>query len=94
MTFVAESYECTRCKDRRVVFTFDADDFAPAGDLISADIKHGVLALTWADKTRAMLPDVRDRLAACVVEAPTISVRWLSGDLLRGADLTRCPLER
>jgi hypothetical protein len=87
---VVESYECTRCKDGRVVFTFDPpdDSFKPAGDLVSATINsRAVLTLLWANGTRALLPDCRDRMAAVVKSAPVICVRWLSDGLIRGADL-------
>jgi hypothetical protein len=89
---VVESYEATRLKSGNIVLTFDSDDFAPVGELVSAAIDgRAVLALTWADGACAMLPDVRDKLAAYIVAAPTISVRWVASGLLRGADLRQPP---
>jgi hypothetical protein len=89
MPVVIEAYEATLLKSSAIVLTFDTDDFAPAGNLISAEIESGMLILEWADKTRAMLPDGRDKLAAYITAAPTISVRWLADGLLRGADFAR-----
>ncbi len=86
---IVESFECTKCRDGRVVFTFDpAAKFQPAGDLISAIVdERAILTLTWANGERALLPDCRDRLASIILAAPVICVRWLEGDLIRGADL-------
>ncbi len=84
-----ESYEATRCKDGRLVVTFDApDSFRPSGKLISATVNgQAVLVLSWDNGTTARLPDVRGKLAAIVGSAPTICVRWFSDNLLRGSDL-------
>jgi hypothetical protein len=85
---VVESYECTRMKCGDVVLTFDSDELQPVGILVSANIDaRGVMALEWSDGTRALLPDVRDKMAAFIAAAPTLSVRWLADDLLRASDL-------
>jgi hypothetical protein len=84
-----ESYEATRCKNGRLVVSFDApDSFRPSGNLISATVNsQAVLVLSWDNGTTVRLPDVRGKLAVIVAAAPTICVRWLSDDLLRGSDL-------
>jgi hypothetical protein len=86
MSLVIEAFEATRTKRGDLVFTFDSDELRPAGDLISATIMHDVLTLSWADGSRCLLPDVRDRLAERVTAAPVISVRWVADRLTRGAD--------
>ena len=90
---IIQAYEAAIMKAGHLIITFDADDdFAPKGDLVSADVHgNGALALTWSNGTIALLPDVgmTAALAKSAASAPEISVRWVADGLFRGSEFRR-----